>query len=698
MQISHLLLKDFGKFDTFECDFSPGLNIIKGPNEAGKSTIVDALTAALFLDPRKPDRQMGEVKRWGGGSAPVLEAILNVGGKHYKLVKDFEHRKSNLEGDDLKLAGDNPAAVDEWLSDKTGIPSEEIFKATACVTQGAITRIEDSIEAIKDKLESLVTGGKEDRAGSDVIKKIDDRIVEVTLEISRTDSLTEELDYNINKLNRDIESLRSKMADLVQVETAYANVRDDRKNRKERLARAQEAKKVKDQEKELLKEREGYIKKISEAGGLHKEVEDLKKQIGDMKKVTPGELREVEEASTTVGYYRHEKDGLEREHLEAIEELDGLKVGVFGPALSIMGVLVSGSITAVHTLNLFPQYYPEIWYALAGSVVVLLLGSSIWNSRKQKRKILSKNVEKASKKYNDIAKNLEVAETEAENMLKKYKVSSVEEMKRNLWKYEELDKKFKDSGKEYSNLMAGKSLEELEIRLSALGSELETMSKEKGNLSESSIEPEELERERLIINEIEERTKDLERERKVLFQQIESAEGGSELLACYLERKSQINERIEALRAEVEILGITKDCIDEARQNALKSKLEVLNSTTSNILDTLTAGKYSKVRFDRSNLKFGVWAEEKNDWVDPETVLSSGTIDQIYLAARLALADLVSEHKNTLFVLDDPFSGYDTQRLENVMGFLKGMSGDHQILLLTSRDHYDRWADSTISL
>ena len=93
-----------------------------------------------------------------------------------------------------------------------------------------------------------------------------------------------------------------------------------------------------------------------------------------------------------------------------------------------------------------------------------------------------------------------------------------------------------------------------------------------------------------------------------------------------------------------------------------------------------------------------VWAFYKHDWIDPETVLSSGTIDQIYLSARLALADLVSEHKNSLFILDDPFSGYDDQRLDNVMRFLKGLSDDHQILLLTSRDHYDKWADSTINL
>jgi len=698
MQISHLILRDFGRFDSFECDFSPGLNLIKGPNEAGKSTIVNALTAALFVDPNKIDEHMNDVKRWGGKTAPVLEALLNVEGKSYKLTKDFERGQSILNGDNLDLSNENPAAVDSWLSDKTGIPSREIFEATACVTQGGITSIEDSIEAIKDKLESLVTGGREDRAGSDVMRKIDDRIVQTTLNLSSTDSTNEELDYNINKLKRDMEGLRSKRADLVQVETAYRNVCDDQDDRKEKFSKGQEAGKILGRENELLKESEEYKKKLSEAGGLHKKVEDLKEQLSNLRKITPNEVREVEEASISLGYYKHEKEELEKDFNEAKEELDNFKIGVFGPILSLSGAIAAALVATVHTVKLLPEYYPDIWYALAGSVFVLLLGSSIWNSRRQKRKMLSRNAEKESKKYDHIAQRLEAAEARFAELLKKYKVSSVEEMQKNLWRYEELDKQFKESSKEYSALMAGKSVEEIEKRSRELESELKTVSEEKENYSGFLADPSELERERLIIDEMEDRIKDLERERTVLRQQIENAEGGSELLACYLERKIRIKEQIESLRSEVEILGITKDCIDEARQNALKSKLEVLNATTSEILDTLTSGRYSKVRFDRSNLKFEVWAEDKSDWVDPESVLSSSTIDQIYLSARLALADLVSEHRNSLFILDDPFSGYDSRRLENVMRFLKGISGDHQILLLTSHDHYDKWADSTINL
>jgi DNA repair exonuclease SbcCD ATPase subunit len=698
MQISHLILRDFGKFDNFECDFSPGLNIIKGPNEAGKSTIVDALTAALFLDPEKLDKYKSDVKRWGGQSGPVLEALISVDGKPYKLTRDFERGKSNLDGDNVDISAGDPAAVEEWLSEKTGIPSEEIFKATACVTQGEIAHIEDSIEAIKDKLESLVTGGKEDRAGSDVLRKIDDRIVQITMDVSKTDSTIEGLDYNINKLKRDIEGLRSKRADLIQVETAYKNVCDDHAERKDRFNQAQEAQKTHDQGNELSKEHEECQSKLSRARDLHRKVEELKEQLSKIKKVTPAELREVEEAETSLGYYKRELEQAEKEAGEADEESKKFKVGIFGPGLSILGLICSGVTTTVHTLNMFPDLYPDLWYLLAGSVFMLLGGASIWNSRRQKDQMLSETAEKLSKKLEAAKERADAGKAELAGFLKKHHVSYGEEMKKNLWRYEELEKQYKEAGKEYSALMAGQSIETLEKRTEELASGLRNLTQEIGENDGVLMNPSELERERLVIHEIEERFKDLERERKVLRQQIDSAEGGSELLACYMERKTLVNNRISSLRNEVEILGITKKCIEEARQNALKSKLEVLNGTTSDILNTLTSGRYSKVRFDRSNLKFEVWADEKKDWVDPETVLSSSTIDQIYLAARLALADLVSEHKNSLFILDDPFSGYDNQRLENVMRFLKGLSGDHQILLLTSHDHYDKWADSTINL
>jgi uncharacterized protein YhaN len=130
----------------------------------------------------------------------------------------------------------------------------------------------------------------------------------------------------------------------------------------------------------------------------------------------------------------------------------------------------------------------------------------------------------------------------------------------------------------------------------------------------------------------------------------------------------------------------------------LVSTLDVLNVRTSDILNKLTSGRYSKVRFEKSTMRFEVFSDDKAEWIYPEKGLSAGTVDQIYLAARLALADLVSEEHNSMMILDDPFANYDERRLENAMKVIKELSENHQILLLTSQNHYDKWADCTISL
>jgi DNA repair protein SbcC/Rad50 len=49
MIVNRLALKPFGCFGSKTLDFSTGLNVVLGPNEAGKSTTFQALQKVLFV-------------------------------------------------------------------------------------------------------------------------------------------------------------------------------------------------------------------------------------------------------------------------------------------------------------------------------------------------------------------------------------------------------------------------------------------------------------------------------------------------------------------------------------------------------------------------------------------------------------------------------------------------------------------------
>ena len=65
-------------------------------------------------------------------------------------------------------------------------------------------------------------------------------------------------------------------------------------------------------------------------------------------------------------------------------------------------------------------------------------------------------------------------------------------------------------------------------------------------------------------------------------------------------------------------------------------------------------------------------------------MLSAGTVDQLYLATRLAICDLVlPEEKAIPLVLDDALTNFDDVRCAAALRWLKEESRHRQIILFT---------------
>jgi uncharacterized protein YhaN len=129
----------------------------------------------------------------------------------------------------------------------------------------------------------------------------------------------------------------------------------------------------------------------------------------------------------------------------------------------------------------------------------------------------------------------------------------------------------------------------------------------------------------------------------------------------------------------------------------LSSVEEALEKEIQRYLAIFTNDRYKQVRVNKEALEFGVYSDEKGDWVKPED-LSGGVIDEFYLAFRLALAKLIFGDKKPPLILDDPFVNFDSVRLANTLDFFKTLALDYQIVIFTLSDLYDEVADNIILL
>lgn len=101
--------------------FDPGLTVIGGPNEAGKSTLVEALHKGLFLRATATGRGVEELRARRHGGQPEVEIRFEAGGQCWQLRKRFSGASGtcHLSNDaGVALSG---SAAEEALAQLLGV-------------------------------------------------------------------------------------------------------------------------------------------------------------------------------------------------------------------------------------------------------------------------------------------------------------------------------------------------------------------------------------------------------------------------------------------------------------------------------------------------------------------------------------------------------------------------------------------------
>jgi len=167
-------------------------------------------------------------------------------------------------------------------------------------------------------------------------------------------------------------------------------------------------------------------------------------------------------------------------------------------------------------------------------------------------------------------------------------------------------------------------------------------------------------------------------------------------VASTAEALAQATERLGALLRRQRVYDLTLGALDAAEAATMKKATAYLEERMAADVKHVTGGRYQKVHV-ADELQINLWSPERGDWV-PVSSLSQGTIDQVYLAARIELVRLVTQDRRPPLVFDDPFVTYDDERATLAVELLRGLAADHQILYLTTSDRYDAVADKVIEL
>jgi len=92
MILRSLRIAGFGRIVDRDFDFAPGLNIVYGPNESGKSTLTNAIVATLYGAERKKETW----RPWCGGRFATTLTYELAGGEPIEIQRDFERDAKGL--------------------------------------------------------------------------------------------------------------------------------------------------------------------------------------------------------------------------------------------------------------------------------------------------------------------------------------------------------------------------------------------------------------------------------------------------------------------------------------------------------------------------------------------------------------------------------------------------------------------------
>lgn len=639
MNLKKVWLKKYGPLNDQELVLEDGINVVNGPNESGKSLLVEALT-----------------KKFTGES---------VNCRVDEKPEGFVELKTENGSD--KLDEDNLCTYYEEKYGRDIMPSEiqNIF-----IIQSANLAFED-----KDSFYSHITDKLTGRRTEEI-----EEVLDKLPEKGRITKKRQNISTKYNDAGDQLEEAKSLRNSVeTYIETAEDEKLDETEGKL--LAEKQRKKKLERQVDELEKIEEERQKRErhSEMNQKKQEVEEALEQLEDLP-----EKEKLNELKTKIEAFDEEKGSAEAlsEEMGMQEKLakNSVLAGLGFPVVAgILVYLNIAPLTAFYILSVIGAF------GFAAALYFYIQYRNTVSKKKeidQSTKALVSEAEATGLEFEELSEargeinemldkidglsdttvggksvlesNLDFSAEDAEDAVKKAE-EKLEELENNFNESIDIEQEI-DEDVEQQFKDAEKKVEELDDELSEHREKLDRFDRKASKLKFEAFTGEPLQ---ITVDSIQS-LKKLRRRLNELVEEIEAdAQAARDAMGIFEDMKAEETERTAELFEE--------------------------GSRATELFKQITDHRYSRVSYDNEKNQIKVVKRKSGEEMLPEK-LSDGARDQLYLAVRVALGEELLDGMPGFFIMDDAFISADPERLERQAKVLEKLAEQGwQIVYLSSK-------------
>lgn len=711
----------FGKFQGERLTLEPGLNIITAPNEGGKSTWCAFLRAMFYgIDTRDRDRkghlaEKNHYQPWSG--APMEgEITLEWQGRDITIRRGprgtvpFGSFSAVYTGTEEPVPGLTADTCGQML---LGV-GREVYERSAFIGQSGSLAIRSAPE-LEARIASLVSSGEEDVSYSQVERQLKEwlnrrkvnksvgRIPQLEgeqAELAQSVGELQQLNDQINQLEGERAQAKRRHAFCTQQLERYKAIAQQKLDRQYTQALTDENQ-AQAQLDALLSEQARF--------GTLPSREALKRAQGELAflKALEPEIRlgqeELEAAQQALERARQAaQDDLfpgmtgEEAVRKGEKDRESYRAGMAKRAasrrnaalLQVLGVL-AGAVLAVFG----PLWWlgPIAYAVCAAASAVVFAGGT--KAGRQAEQILARygvdQVEDIAALAGDYQQRVAAADQAAQQVRMiqgglKDRQARLENSRRDLFQFvhtfaPEVKELFGVSAALSRALNLGERETLARSRLEGAQRLTQALQAQGGR---ELTEETELPQPTLPLEQAAQETGRLQVELERLDRALNQARGKQQALgdpAALSAQLEQVEEELERRNREYQAISIAMDTLKQADAQLQQRFSPQLNRAAGALLDRLTGGKYHTLSLDK---QLDASAAGERDVLPHSALyLSKGTVDQIYLAVRLAVCDLCLP--DAPLVLDEALASFDDGRAQRALELLRELAQQRQILLFT---------------